>query len=83
MGKTRPTYRNELDDFTDDWRSFRRALVREYQPHWDELIRDARNHAHAAGNQNPVNPRWGIVFSMMLAQQRRIAELEMKLEDGD
>lgn len=80
MGRTRPTYRNELDDFADDWRSFRRALVREYQPHWDQLVRDARSHAHAAGNQNPVEPRWGVVFSMMLEQQRRIAELEAKLE---
>ena len=83
MGKTRATYRERLDDFADDWRSFRRALIRENQPHWDELVRNARNHAHAAGNQNPVEPRWGIVFSMMLAQQRRIAELEQQVESED
>jgi len=79
MGKTRATYREKLDEFANDWTSFRRALVREYNEHWDQLVTDARNHAHAAGNQNPLEPRWGIVFSMMLEQQRRIAELEEQL----
>lgn len=82
MGKTRGTYREKLTEFENDWQTFQGWLVKEYQPHWEQLVTDARNHAHAAGNQNPLEPRWGIVFSMMLEQQKRISELEAKLE-GD
>jgi len=80
MGKTRPTYRNKLDEFANDWGTFQQWLVAEYQPHWQTLVDDARNHAAAAGNQNPLEPRWGIVFSMILEQQKRIADLEARLE---
>jgi len=88
MGKTRGTYREKLSEFETDWQTFQDCLVREYQPHWEQLVEDAHNHAHAAGNQNPLEPRWGIVFSMMLEQQKRIAELEAEIEseegdDGD
>jgi len=83
MGKTRGTYREKLTEFENDWETFRSWLVKEYQPHWDQLVTDARTHAAAAGNQNPLEPRWGIVFSMLVEQQRRIAELELKLEEDD
>jgi hypothetical protein len=85
MGKTRATYRDRLQGFENDWKSFRRALIREYQPHWDEVVVQAHQQAHAAGNQNPVEPKWGIIFSVLVSQEKRIAELEEQLEgdDGD
>lgn len=82
MGKPRATYRDRLQGFENDWKRFRRSLIKEHQPHWDEVIVQAHQHAHAAGNANPVEPKWGIVFSVLVSQEKRIAELEAKLE-GD
>ncbi|NIC00999.1 hypothetical protein [Halobacterium sp. R2-5] len=83
MGKTRATYRDRLQGFENDWKVFRHGLIREYQPHWDEILVQAHQHAHAAGQQNPVEPNWGIVFSMLVSQEKRIAELETKLEEDN
>lgn len=38
MGKTVPTYRDHLQSFENDWKAFRRGLLREYQEHWDEVV---------------------------------------------
>jgi hypothetical protein len=83
MGKTRATYRDRLQGFENDWKRFRRALIKEYQPHWDEVVVQAHQHAHAGGNVNPVEPKWAIVFSVLVSQEKRIAELEEQLEEGD
>jgi hypothetical protein len=83
MGKTRSTYRDQVDQFVDDWRQYRRALRRRHQPHWDEMMRGARRYADAGGQQNPRDPKWTIAFSIMLEQQRQIAELQAELEDDD
>lgn len=83
MGKTNATYRQHLDRFFRDWARFRRSLRRENQEHWDSLMDRARNHAHAGHNQNPVDPKMGIVFSILVAQERRITELENELVESD
>ena len=62
MGKIRAAYRDQLDDFENDWQMFRRSLVQMYQPHWDKVIRQARQYVMAAGNQNPVEPKWALSF---------------------
>ena len=82
MGKTRSTYRQKLEEFDDEWSRFQRSLIKEEQPHWDSLITQARNHAHAGHNQAPFDSKWGIVFSILLAQEKRIAELEDELDKG-
>ena len=81
MGKTNPTYRDCVEEFVDDWSRFRRALIREEQPHWDSLIEQAHNHTHAGGAVAPFEPKWGIVFSVLVAQEKRIAELETELDE--
>lgn len=83
MGKTRATYRDRLQGFENDWKRFRRGLIREYQSHWDEVIVQAHQHAQAAGNVNPIEPKWGIVFSVIVSQEKRIAELEEQVESGE
>ena len=79
MGKTMPTYRDCLEEFVNDWSRFRRTLIREEQPHWDSLIEQARNHAHAGGAVASFEPKWGIVFSVLVAQEKRITILETEL----
>lgn len=85
MGKTIPTYRDQVQSFENHWNAFRRALYMEYKDHWDEVVVQAHQHAHAGDQQNPVDEKWGIVFSVLVSQEKRIAELEAQLEvdDGD
>lgn len=83
MGKTNPTYRDELRSFRQSWEPFYRALRRQHKPHFDRLFDQAGNFADAAGHQNPIDPEIGIVFSILLAQEERIAQLEEQLADAE
>lgn len=80
MGRTNPTFRLLLEGLEDRWQPYRRALRRRDQPHFDGLWADAANHADAAGYLNHDDPMAPILFSMLLAQRRRLAELEAAVE---
>jgi len=82
MGRTNPTFRDLLRSLEDDWQDYRRALRRPDQDRFDRLWEDARQYADAAGYQNHQNPMTVVLFSMVLAHERRIEELEAELE-GD
>ena len=75
MGRSKPTFRNYLDRIEDDWGSYRRTLRRRDQPHFDRLFEQAREHADAAGQLDPADPRLAILFSMLLAHERQLEEL--------
>lgn len=83
MGRTNSTYRDDITRFEQEWQSFRRMLRRRHQPHFDTLVGHARNHAQAGGAQNPVDPKWGILVSICLAQQREIATLRDEFDDRE
>ena len=80
MGRTNPTYRDVLRSLHDSWEDYRRALRRPDQDRFDQLWKDARQHADAGGYLNHQNPMIVVLFSMMLAQQQRIEDLEAELE---
>ncbi|WP_254523165.1 hypothetical protein [Natrinema caseinilyticum] len=50
MGKTNPTYRDQLRRLEEDWQPFRRALRVQYQEEFDQLFDEARQFADAAGD---------------------------------
>lgn len=76
MGRTNPTYRDWLERFERRWQSFRRALRRRNQPAFDRLFEQAREHSHAAGYANATDPEIALLLSILLAHERRLAELE-------
>jgi len=82
MGRTNPTFRDLLTSLEDDWQDYRRALRRPDQDRFDRLWEEARQHADAGGYLNHQNPMVVVLFSMLLAQQRRIEDLEAELEGG-
>lgn len=55
-------------------------LRRRNQPLFDDLWEKARRHADAANAANP-RPIHGALFSMLLAQQREIVELQEDVEE--
>ncbi len=83
MGRTNPTFRDELDALRGDWEDYRRCLRRSDQERFDSLFDSARGHADACSHLNPHDPMPAVLFSMLLEQQRRIEEIERRLEDGE
>ena len=81
MGKTVESYRMALESEINRWSGFARALRKEDREAFDELMDMCRGYAMAAGNAtNPIvfEP---MVMSILLAQQKKLRELEYKLND--
>ena len=81
MGRTNPTYRDALRVIEERWQEYRRALRRAHQPLFDQLITYARNHADASGLLNHQNPLLPALFSIDLEQERRLEDLDTRLND--
>lgn len=80
MGRTNPTFRDLLRSLRESWEDYRRALRRPDQDRFDRLWEDARQHADAGGYLNHQSPMVVVLFSMILAQEKRIEDLEAELE---
>jgi hypothetical protein len=82
MGKTVPSYRMAQEDEIARWKLFLKALQStEDQEAFEEMMDTCRNNAMASGAAcNPIifEP---MVMSIALAQQKKLAELEFKLND--
>ena len=80
MGRTNPTYRDILHSVLSDWKDYRRSLRRPDQDRFDQMFRDAHQYADAGGYLNHPNPMVVVLFSICLAQQKRIENIEAELE---
>jgi hypothetical protein len=82
MGKTVPSYRMALEFEIERWKGYRKALVaKEDQEAFEELMDMCRNNAMASGNAcNPIifEP---MAMSILLAQQKKLQELEYNLNE--
>ena len=76
MGRTIPTFRQLIEEATQRWSKFRRALRREDQEHFDRLFRRVRCYTQAATYQCSDNPMEAILLSIALDQEKRLAALE-------
>ncbi|WP_254538404.1 hypothetical protein [Halomarina litorea] len=81
MGRTNPTFRDQLREYEDYWQAYRRALRRRGQPHFDRLFEHAAAHADAAGALNDSEPLYPILVSIALEHERRIEELEERFDE--
>jgi hypothetical protein len=83
MGRTNPTYRDQLRRLEDDWSGYRRALRADARPHFDRLFEQARAHADAAGYQNHRDPTVALLLGVVLEHERRLAEREGRSTPSD
>ena len=83
MGRTNPTYRDRLSGLEQEWGHYRRALRISDQPHFDQLFEQGRTYAHAAGYLNHPTPEIPLLLSILLAHERRLAELQDRIDDID
>lgn len=80
MGRTNPTYRDQLRHLESDWEPFRRALRAVEQDAFDQLFEHGRAYAHAASYCNHTDPERALLVSTILAHERKISQLEAQLE---
>ena len=82
MGKTVPAYRLALEFEFERWKGFKKALTSEEDREaFEELMDLCRNNAMASGAAcNPIifEP---MVLSILLVQQKRIWEIENRLNE--
>ncbi|MGM0605022.1 MAG: hypothetical protein ACQETB_05040 [Halobacteriota archaeon] len=81
MGRTNPTFRDRLRSIEADWQPFRRGLRAADQPYFDRCFDHAAAHAAAAGYRNPLDPWPAIVLAIAIEQQRRLEEIDARLDD--
>ena len=84
MGRTNATYRMRRQQFEEEWQPFRRALRKQHQEPFDDLMEMADRFAAAAGMQNPVHVYRTILVSIALGQEierQQLEERQAELED--
>lgn len=79
MGRTVPTFRQQIEITIERWTKFRRALRREDQEHFDQLFLRIRSYTQAATYQCNDNPMEAILLSIVLDQEKRLSTLEKLL----
>ena len=87
MGRTNPTYRNQLDKFIERFKPFKKALRKENKKHLDNLWEKMHQYGSAGSYMNSPNPGPVAVVSMLLGLQketdrntRKIEELEHRIQ---
>ncbi len=81
MGKSVPTFRQELDKIISEWGKFRRALRGEEREEFDELMLRAKKHVSAAQYQANPDPMESVFISILLEHEMEIARLKRRLKD--
>src|SRR5450755_4113666 len=80
MGRTVPTYVEQVREIEAKWAKFRRALRREDQLNFDRLLRSVRQYSPSATYQCSDDPREAVVLSILLDLQKRLTAIEEKLK---
>lgn len=80
MSARTPTIRDLLRRVEDSWADFRNGLRAASQQRFDRLFEYAHRHADAASRQNPRDPLAAVLLATALEQERRIDELESRID---
>ena len=83
MGRTVPTYVDQVREIEAKWAKFRRVLRREDQIHFDRLLRSVRQYSPSGMYQGSDDPRESVVLSILLDLQKRLAVIEASLKLAD
>ncbi|MFQ5399276.1 MAG: hypothetical protein ACE5E7_06715 [Anaerolineae bacterium] len=79
MGRTLQTTNQLILNEIANFRNFRRALRADDQKRFDALFAAARRHTAAISMADHALPFESVLFAILLEQQRRIEQLEARL----
>jgi hypothetical protein len=83
MATTDDLYPDEVETFAEEWYRFRGLLPKSEREHWDVLVDRARERpypGHCQLAQVEDDPKWPIVFTMLVTQQAEISRLRAEVE---
>jgi hypothetical protein len=80
MGKTVESYRMALEDEIRRWSGFGRALRKEDKEAFDALMDACRSYASAGSNATQPLLFEPMIISILISQQKKIAQLEKALD---
>jgi hypothetical protein len=80
MGKTVESYRMAIEDEINRWKGFEKALRTEDREAFEALMDACRSYASAGSNATQPILFEPMVMSILLFQQKRIKQLEKKLD---
>ncbi len=75
------TFSQVLEQEIQEWKKFRRASRKEDQEIFDQRFEKARLHAEAGGSASRPWPFEIIMVSILLEQEKALAELREKIRD--
>jgi len=82
MGRTVPTFVQLIQQASQHWAKFRRALRREDQAYFDKVFLRVRFYTQAATYQCSDNPMEAIFLSIAIDQQKRLEAIERALHQA-
>ncbi len=83
MGRFFPSARQVVNASAEHLAKWRRALRKEDQEAFDELLRHFRSHAGAAGYSTLESPFENLVLSVLVEQQKQLRRLRKKLGEEE
>jgi hypothetical protein len=84
MGRTVPTFVEQVKQLEDKWSKFRRCLRAEDRVQFDRLLHSVRYYTPSATYQCSDDPREAVVLSILIDLQKRLTVLEEKMKvSGD
>lgn len=81
MGKTVESYRLALEDEISRWSGFERALRSDDRVAFEAVMDACRSYASAGSNATQPILFESMVISIFVAQQKRIMQLEKRLDE--
>ncbi len=79
MGRTLATFTQLIDQEIAAWQTFRRALRKEDQAHFDALFRAAKYHVAAGSYASKASPIETMVVAMLIESYKKNALLETRV----
>ncbi|KXB02200.1 hypothetical protein AKJ44_01080 [candidate division MSBL1 archaeon SCGC-AAA261F17] len=79
MGRTVPTFREEIEDEMDRWREFRKALRKDDREAFDEMMEACKRYSSAGSQAKASSPFQAMVLSILLGQEKRLSRLEEEI----
>ena len=76
VGRSLPSYRNQLEHTLSRWQAYRRALSPRERPFFDRVEAMARGHAAQGAYLGSVDPIEPVLLAVLVEQEKRLEALE-------
>lgn len=84
MATSDDLFPDEVEAFAEEWYRFRGLLPQSEREHWDVLVERAKNRPYPGHCQLAAvedDPKWPIVFTMLVTQQAELSRLRETVRD--